>query len=80
MTYLERRQYREMRQRAEELRSDLEEKEADESLTRDEALELLELVVGAMERMSPDRWDHMLEVVAEEASRRAGSRSAPHPG
>jgi uncharacterized membrane protein YccC len=80
MTYLERRQYRHMRERAERLREALEEREPEEGITRDEALELLDLVAGTLERMSPDRWDHMLEVVAEEASRRAGRHSAPHTG
>lgn len=72
MTYLERKKYRMLRGRAEELRESLEEGDPDAPLTRGEALEMLELVNEALERMSPDRWDHLMEVVAEEAARRAG--------
>lgn len=80
MTYLERKQYRELHERAEELRESLQRRDPEQGLSRSEAIELLDLMVATLERMSPDRRDHMLEVVAEEAARRAGSRSSPHPG
>lgn len=57
------------------LRERLEEGEADRPLTAEEALELVELVEASIERMSPERWDRALEVVAQEAARRAGAFS-----
>lgn len=79
MTYLERHQHRELRERADRLRRRLEEGDSEDPLTRKEALELLELVDGALERMSPERWDHTMEVIAEEAARRAGRMGSPGP-
>lgn len=79
MTYLERQQHRALVERAEELRERLEEGGADEPLTREEGLELVELVEGALDRASPERWDNALEVIAEEAARRAGRMSSMGP-
>lgn len=79
MTYLERQQHRALVERAEELREHLEEGEPDEALTREEAVELVELVEGALDRTSPERWDNALEVIAEEAARRAGRMSSMGP-
>lgn len=80
MTYLERQQHRALRERAEELRERLEAGEGEEPLTREEAVELVELVEGTLERTSPERWDNALEVIAEEAARRAGRMSSMGPG
>jgi len=80
MTYMERQQHRALVERAEELRERLEQGRADEPLTREEALELVELVEGALDRTSPERWDNALEVIAEEAARRAGRMSSMGPG
>lgn len=55
------------------LRERLGQGDADRAITADEALELLEVVEASIERMSPERWDRALEVVAREAARRAGS-------
>lgn len=75
MTYLERKKYRALRGRVEALRDELEEGAPDEPLTREEAREIVAVLDAIMDRMSPDRWDHMMEVVAEEAARRAGQFS-----
>lgn len=75
MTYQERQRYRLLRDELDALRERLEAGDADEPLTRGEALEILSLVDAAVERMSPERWDRALDAVAEEAARRAGSRS-----
>lgn len=80
MTYMERQQHRALVERAEQLRERLQEGRGDEALTRDEALELVELVEGALDRTSPERWDNALEVIAEEAARRAGRMSSMGPG
>lgn len=80
MTYLERQQHRALQDRAQELRERLESGDGDEPLTREEAAELVELVEGALERTSPERWDNALEVIAEEAARRAGRMSSMGPG
>lgn len=73
MTYEDRQQYRGLRERLEAARDLLEEGPADAPLTRGEARELLALLEAAVERMSPERWDRALEVIAEEAARRAGA-------
>lgn len=75
MTYQERQRYKQLRDEVEALREELESGDRDEPLTRGEALEILALVDAAVERMSPARWDRALDAVAQEAARRAGSRS-----
>lgn len=80
MTYMERQQHRALVERAEGLREQLEEGREDAPLTREEALELVALVEGALDRTSPERWDNALEVIAEEAARRAGRMSSMGPG
>ena len=75
MTYEERQRYKQLRDEVDRLREELGEGDAREPLTRAEALEILELVDAAIERMSPERWDHALDAVAREAARRAGSGS-----
>lgn len=73
MTYEERQQYQRLIEQVEALRERLGEGDPDEPLTRGEAREILEVVAGAVERMSPERWDRALDAVAQEAARRAGS-------
>lgn len=80
MTYLERQQHRALKERAQELRERLEAGDEDEPLTRGEAVELVELIEGTLDRSSPERWDNALEVIAEEAARRAGRMSSMGPG
>lgn len=80
MTYLERQQHRALKERAQELRERLEAGDDDEPLTRGEAVELVELIEGTLDRSSPERWDNALEVIAEEAARRAGRMSSMGPG
>jgi hypothetical protein len=80
MTYLECQQHRALGERAEELRERLEEGDPEEPLTRAEAVDLVELVEGALDRTSPERWDNALEIIAEEAARRAGRMSSMGPG
>ena len=75
MTYEERQRYRQLRDEVEELRDRLDDADPDRPLTRGEAMEILDLVDAAIERMSPERWDHALDAVAREAARRAGSES-----
>jgi hypothetical protein len=71
MTYQERQQYREQRETLEELRERLATGDPAAPITRAEALELLALIEQLSERLSPERWDRTLELVAEEAARRA---------
>lgn len=73
MTYQERQQYRDLRERIDALGERLGEGDADAPITRREGRELLELINAAVERMSPERWDRALDAVAEEAARRSGS-------
>lgn len=80
MTYLDRQQHRALKERAEELRERLEAGDDGEPLTRGEAVELVELIEGTLDRSSPERWDNALEVIAEEAARRAGRMSSMGPG
>lgn len=80
MTYEERQRYRQLRDEVERLRGELLEGDPEEPLTRGEAVELLDLVDAAIERMSPERWDHALDAVVREAARRAGSGTGPSGG
>lgn len=75
MTYQERQRYKQLVDEADALRERLEEGDPEEPVTRGEVLELLSLVDAAIQRMSPERWDRALDAVAQEAARRAGSRS-----
>lgn len=76
MTYEERQQYQELKERLEALRRSLDAGEADAPVTRGEIRELLVVVEAAVERMSPERWDRALEAVAGEAARRADVMAA----
>ncbi|MGW8284045.1 MAG: hypothetical protein ACWGON_12160 [Gemmatimonadota bacterium] len=76
MTWEERQRYQEGRSRLEELRARLADEPADGPLSRGEALEILDLLESFAERMSPERWDRALEVIADEAARRADHLAA----
>lgn len=77
MTYEERQQYRELRDRVEALEERLSRGEGEAPMTREEGRELLRLLEAAVERMSPERWDHAMEAIASEAARRAGAMAGP---
>ncbi len=77
MTYEERQRYRELRDQLEALRQELSEADPSEPLTRAEAVRLLSLIEAALDGVSPDRWDHLMEVVASEVMRRVGGMPTP---
>ena len=76
MTWEERQRYQDGRSRLDELRDRLMDGSPEESLTRGEALEMLDLIEVFAERMSPERWDRALEAIAHEAARRADVMAA----
>ena len=76
MTWEERQRYQDGRSRLDELRDRLVDGSPEESLTRGEALEMLDLIEVFAERMSPERWDRALEAIAHEAARRADVMAA----
>jgi hypothetical protein len=71
VTWEERKLYQEGRSRLQDLRERLGEGSSEDSLTRGEALEILDLLEMFADRMSPERWDRALEAIANEAARRA---------
>ena len=71
MTYEERQRFQEKREQAEALREQLAQGDAERPLTRAQGLDLLTLIEFVLQTASPERWDQALEVVAEEAARRA---------
>ena len=73
MTYEERRKHRELVDRSTAIVERLEEGEAWAPVTREEARELASLVEELVAQLSPERWDHLMEAVVDEAGRRAGS-------
>ncbi len=72
MDYEDRERYRALGDRIDALRERLEEGGAAAPLTREEARELLALLEIAVDRLSPERWDRLMDTVAHEAARRAG--------
>jgi len=76
MTWEERQRYQDGRSRLDELRDRLLDGSPEESLTRGEAVEMLDLIEVFAERMSPERWDRALEAIAHEAARRADVMAA----
>lgn len=72
MDYEDRERYRALTERVTVLRERLEEGGAGAPLTREEARELLALLEIAVDRLSPERWDRLMDTVADEAARRAG--------
>lgn len=71
MTYEERVQYHEGREKLAALRAELESGDPSGSISRAQALEILGLLEFFTDRISPERWDRALEAIAEEAARRA---------
>ena len=45
-------------------------------MSRGDALEILDLLEMFAERLSPERWDRTLEVIADEAARRVDVMAA----
>lgn len=72
MDYEDRERYRALTDRVAALRVRIEEGESRAPLTREEARELLALLELAVDRLSPERWDRLMDTVAHEAARRAG--------
>lgn len=73
MNYEERLRYRELIERTGELQERLAEGEASASVTREEGRELAALLEEALLKLSPERFDRMMETIAQEAARRAGA-------
>ena len=71
MTYEARQRFQEKREQAEALREQLAQGDAGRPLTCAQGLDLLNLIDFVLQTASPERWDQALEVVAEEAARRA---------
>jgi hypothetical protein len=75
MTYERRVRHRELTERVTELRERLETGESWAPVTREEARELVAILENAIEQISPDLWDRMMETIVDEAARRAGALS-----
>lgn len=73
MTYEERVRHRDLVERASRLGETLGEGEDWAPITRAEARELVAVVEEILVQLSPERWDRMMEAVADEAARRAGA-------
>lgn len=76
MTYEERLQHRDLEDRSALLRERLGEGEEWSPITRGEARELVLIVEAMLAQLSPERWDRMMAMVVEEATRRAGAAAA----
>lgn len=77
MTYEERQRYRELRDDLETLKQEMAEGDPTEPLTRAEADRILKLVEAALESVSPERIDHLMELIAGEVMRRVGGMPTP---
>jgi hypothetical protein len=77
MTYEERQRYRELREELEALEQELANNDPAEPLTRAEARRILKLVEIALESVSPERIDHLMELIAGEVMRRVGGMPTP---
>ncbi len=73
MTYKDRQQFKELKQRVEELRESLEGGVSSDPVSREEAAALLAILDGVLDRVSPQQWDRTMETIAHEAARRAGA-------
>jgi hypothetical protein len=71
MTFEERQRFKDMQETIAELRTRLEEQSGEGPIDRSDALSLLEIVEYVVGRTSPERWDNMMETIADEAARRA---------
>ena len=77
MTYEERQRYRELRDELEALSQELADGDPAAPLTRAEAQRILKLVEAALESVSPERIDHLMEIIAGEVMRRVGGMPTP---
>jgi hypothetical protein len=73
MTYEDRERYRDLTDRLVALGERLQEDDPATPVTREEAREIVALLEVVAERLSPERWDHLMETVVHEVSRRAGA-------
>ncbi len=73
MTYEDRMKHRAFVERSAALVERLGEGETWAPVTREEAREMAALLEEIVEQLSPERWDHLMEAVVDEASRRAGA-------
>lgn len=73
MTYEDRMKHLELLERSSALSARLAEGDAWAPLTREEGRELAALVEEILAQLSPERRDHLMEAVVEEAARRAGA-------
>jgi len=73
VNYEERVRHRELVERAGELRQRLDRGEEADPVTRGEARELVALLEEILSGLAPERWDRMMESMADEAARRAAS-------
>jgi len=76
MTYEERRTFRDLTDRASALRERLETGEGQGPVTREEAHAMAVLIEEILAQLSPERWDRMMENIAEEVMRRASGMAA----
>jgi hypothetical protein len=77
MTYEERQRYRELRDELEALTQELSDDDPTAPLTRAEAQRILKLVEVALESVSPERIDRLMEIIAGEVMRRVGGMPTP---
>ncbi len=77
MTYEERQRYRELREELEALEQKLADDDPAEPLKCAEARRILKLVEAALESVSPERIDHLMELIAGEVMRRVGGMPTP---
>lgn len=77
MTYEERQRYRELREELEVLKEELASDDAAEPITRAQGRRILKLVEAALESVSPERVDHLMEIIAGEVMRRVGGMPTP---
>lgn len=73
MTYEDRLKHRDLVDRSAALAERLAEGDGGAPVTRDEARELAALVTEVLAQLNPERWDHMMEAIVDEATRRSGS-------
>lgn len=73
MTYEDRVRHRELVERMADLRTRLDLGIETDPVTRGEARELMALLEEILAGLGPERWDRMMETMADEAARRAAS-------
>jgi len=73
VTYEDRVRHRELVERMADLRARLDLGTETDPVTRGEARELMALLEEILSGLGPERWDRMMETMAEEAARRAAS-------